>query len=282
MRRIALLLLTLGIFIGFAQAQDDQDKGTLTVATDVGFAPFAMTTTQGELTGFSVDLINAMIEYLDYSDVEIVDTNFASIFAGLYASRYDFILGMVTVTEERAQEMMFSEPYLPTGLSLLGSSDSERLSSLEELEGQTLAVNSGSVSDTWATENAQSYGFEVQRYNKVADAFQAVATGRALVAMAEVPVVRYAAVQNPRLAELYFMDTNQSFAFAFRPDDSELRNEIERALECVKLDGTLAEIHREWFNSAPDAGLAAAVVHAGFGFPNLPGHSYDYHVPDCE
>lgn len=258
-----------------------QERGTLQVATDVGFAPFAFTTASGELTGFSVDLIRDLYPRLGYSDVEIVDVNFGSIFAGLYGERYDFILGMVTITEERAQEMLFSEPYLPTGLSLLANANVEPLSGFADLEGRTMAVNSGSISDTWATENADEYGFTVQRYNNVSDALQAVGTNRAYVAMAETPVVRYATVENPRFAEVLTIDTGQSFGFAFRPEDAELRNEVERALECAKLDGTVAEIHRKWFNSDPDQGLAAASVYTGYGAPRFSGYTSDYHVPDC-
>src|SRR5690554_4466952 len=278
MKRIALTLATCLFVLGATLAQE---RGTLQVATDVGFAPFAFTTPNGELTGFSVDLINELYPRLGYSAVEVVDVNFGSIFAGLYGERYDFILGMVTVTEERAQEMLFSEPYLPTGLSLLAGSSVERLGGFEDLDGRSVAVNSGSISDTWATENAETYGFTVQRYNNVSDAFQAVGTNRAFVAMAETPVVRYATVQNERFAEVLTINTGQSFAFAFRPEDAELRAEVEQALECAKLDGTVAEIHRTWFNSEPDEGLAAASVYVGYGAPNFSGYELDYHYPNC-
>lgn len=279
MKRIAATITASLLVFGSAFAQD---RGTLQVATDVGFAPFAFTTASGELTGFSIDLINDLYPRLGYSAVEVVDVNFGSIFAGLYGERYDFILGMVTVTEVRAQEMLFSEPYLPTGLSLLASSNVEPLSGFEDLDGRTVAVNSGSLSDTWATENADTYGFTIQRYNNVSDAFQAVGTNRAYVALAETPVIRYATVENPRFAEVLTIPTGQSFAFAFRPEDHEQRSEVERALECAKLDGTLAEIHRKWFNSEPDEGLAAAAVYVGYGVPGFSGYELSYHVPDCE
>jgi len=279
MKRIILILLAAGLILGSAQAQD---RGTLQVATDVGFSPFAFTTPSGELVGFSVDLINDLYPRLGYSSVEIVDVNFGSIFAGLYGSRFDFILGMVTVTEERAKEMLFSEPYLPVDLSFLAQASVEPLASYEDLRGKSVAVNSGSISDTWVTDNADTYGFSVQRYNNVSDAFQAVATNRAFVAMAESPVVRYATVENSRLAEVMFVPTGRSFAFAFRPDDNVQRAEVERALECAKLDGTVAEIHRKWFNSDPDQGLAAASVYVGYGAPNFSGYELDYHYPDCE
>lgn len=279
MKRTIIILLATLLVLGSASAQD---RGTLKVATDVGFAPFVFTTSAGELVGFSVDLINELYPRLGYSDVEIVDVNFGSIFAGLYGERFDFILGMVTVTEERAKEMLFSEPYLPVDLAFLASANVEPLAGYEDLAGKSVAVNSGSIADTWVTENADVYGFTVQRYNNVSDAFQAVGTNRAYVAMAETPVVRYATVENPRFSEVLTINTGRNFAFAFRPDDAEQRNEVERALECAKLDGTVAEIHRKWFNADPDEGLSAAAVYVGYGVPGHTGYDLDYHYPVCE
>lgn len=273
--RKTLLVLFL-LPTSFSLAQD-----TLRVASDVGFAPFAFTTAQGEVTGFSVDLIDAVADRLGYTDTEIVDVNFSSIFAGLFSERYDFIIAPTTITEERAQQMLFTEPYLPTGLSLLAKDSVDELEDLSTLEGQAVAVNSGSTADTWATENAETYGFEVQRYNKAADAIQAVATNRAYVAIADAPVVRYTATQNPTMAEVFFISTDASWGYAFRNEDVDFRNQVEGVLECLKQDGTLAAIHEKWFGDLPDEGLAGTTIYPGYGAPGFEGYSEETHELSC-
>ena len=61
----------------------------------------------------------------------------------------------------------------------------------EDLKGKQLAVNRGTISDTWATQNAEKYGFEVQRYDTFPDSVQAVITRRAFTALNEIPTAVY-------------------------------------------------------------------------------------------
>jgi ABC-type amino acid transport substrate-binding protein len=42
---------------------------------------------------------------------------------------------------------------------------SDQMKSLANLKGKVLAVNGGTIFDTWATESAANHGFEVQRYD---------------------------------------------------------------------------------------------------------------------
>lgn len=270
------MLAIFPLLASFGMAQD-----TLRVAADVGLAPFAFTTAQGEVTGFSVDLFEAVADKLGDTDTEIVDVNFGSIFAGLFSERFDFIIAPTTITEERAQQMLFTEPYLPTGLSLLAKSNVDELADLNALEGEAVAVNSGSTADTWAGENAGTYGFEVQRYNKIADAIQAVATNRAYVAVGDTPVIRYTGTQNPTMGEVYFVDTESGFGYAFRNEDVDFRNQVEGVLECLKQDGTLAAIYEKWFGNAPDEGMAATTIYPGYGAPSFTGYSEEAHELSC-
>lgn len=274
LKRFALMLILLLASSSFAQ-------GTLSVAADVGFAPFAYTTPSGAVEGFSVDLINEIAGRLGYDDVKIIDVNYGSIFAGLFANRYAFVMAPTTVTAERAAQMLFTEPYMPTGLAMLAKSGTAPFDDLNTLKGKVVAVNSGSSSDTWATENADSYGFEVQRYNKAADGFQAVATGRATVALADAPVVRYTIKQNPLFTEVHHIDTGGNWAYAFRPDDSKARDEVENAIECAKEDGAIAALYEKWFGQAPAGGSSVVSIYPGYGTPDFAGYDASDHELNC-
>ncbi|MFX6759296.1 transporter substrate-binding domain-containing protein, partial [Acinetobacter baumannii] len=81
--------------------------------------------------------------------VEMVDANFSAIFAGLFSKRFELIVAPTNVTTERAAQMLFTEPYMPTGLGFL-TKKGVAIGSLEDLRGKAVAVNSGSVADKWA------------------------------------------------------------------------------------------------------------------------------------
>ncbi|MDO9524447.1 MAG: transporter substrate-binding domain-containing protein, partial [Gemmobacter sp.] len=151
----------------------------LRVAADVGYAPWAMRSASGETSGFSVDMAEAIAKRLGRDGVEVIDVNFSAIFAGLFAERYDMIVAPMQVTEARAEELLFTEGYLTSGLALVAATGNDSISGPEDLKGKILATNNGSQTDIWATENEAKYGYTIQRYDKDTDAMQAVVVGRA-------------------------------------------------------------------------------------------------------
>lgn len=272
----ALLLVALPT----ALAQGDHDESSpLRMAADVGFAPFAMTQADGTTVGFSVDVCGEIANRLGRPSCEVVDVNFSAIFSGLFSGRFEGIIAPTNITEERSQEMLFTEGYMQTGLGFLIRSG-EELASLEDLQGRTVAVNNGSVADNWATENADRYGFDVQRFDKNADAVQSLLANRAFTNIADLPASQYAATQNDRIEVSQVVYTGNNFGLVFRVDDVEFRNRVERILEGMKLDGTLASIHEEWFGARPGPDTAMSKVWVGYGHPGFDGYTYEPHAPE--
>jgi ABC-type amino acid transport system permease subunit len=90
----------------------------------------------------------------------------------------------MTVTAERAKTMLFTEGYLNTDYQFVIKKDSPDITKLEDLKGKTIAVNRGSIYDTWARDNMGKYGFQVENFNTTPDAVQAVLSGRAFANVA--------------------------------------------------------------------------------------------------
>lgn len=243
----------------------------LVVAADVGFAPHAMMAANGEVEGFNVDLAREIAARLGRSGFEIVDSEWSSIFSGLYARKFEFVIAPTTITEGRAARVLLTEGYLDTDPVFLRRSDEPELTDLEQLRGQAIAVNNGSAYDLWATDNHESLGFEVLRYGKNADAVQAVLSGRAFANLVGESVAMWAVRQNAGVRADFRIRAETAFAAAFRNDDVELRNRVETILECMKADGSIARIHERWLGVEPAPGSAAVTPYPGFGPPRLPG-----------
>ncbi|HEV8677003.1 MAG TPA: transporter substrate-binding domain-containing protein [Methylomirabilota bacterium] len=269
-----LSLLSLGFLAtgALAQTSDHPRDKPLVAAADVGFAPFSFKTPAGELTGFSVEFGREIARRLGRPGLEVIDQKFSVIFAGLFANRFELIIAPTNITQERAEQMLFSEPYMATGLGFLIRQE-DAMKGVDDLKGKIVAVNNGSISDTWATENASKHGFEIQRYDKNADAVQAVLTRRAFANISEVPTVAYIATQQKALKVGHNLYTGRNFGLVFRKDDVEFRNEVEKIVEAMKKDGSLARLHEKWFGRPPDPGTAMTQVYEGFGAPGFPGHT---------
>lgn len=253
-----------------AQNADHASDQPLFVALDIGERPFAFMEANGTPAGFSRDLADKIAEKLGRPSAEIVDVNFSALFAGLFAKRYEMSSAPIVIRPERAEQMLFSEPFLDTALAF-ATRTGQGFTELEGLAGKTIAVNTGGSHDQWVTENAEKYGFTIERYNKTPDALQAVAAGRADVVLSEEPVVRSFTTLAPNIEVSYVIETGLSFGMVFRKEDEAFRDQVEKALECIKLDGTMSELHKKWFGTEPKEGGAAATAMSGYGAPGFVG-----------
>jgi polar amino acid transport system substrate-binding protein len=270
----ATLAATL-LMSGAAIAQDKY-----TVALDGTFAPHAMPKLGGGIEGFNVDLSNLIGERLGV-EMDIVATQFSGILPGLQAGTYDFVVAPTTITEERAQSLLFSEGYLNTDFLFLVANDAPEITDMKEFEGKVIAVNKGSAYDSWARDLADEIGWTVESYGTNTDAVQAVVSGRAFANVAGNTVAAWAAQKNPAVKPSYLHSTGLVWGMPFRKGDEELRAKVETVIECLKIDGSIAELHEKWFGMAPPAGSAAVTPRAGFGEPGYDGYVDDGHTPAC-
>lgn len=254
-----------------AQMSDHPQNQELTGAAEVGFAPFMIARPDGTVEGYSFDLSTEIARRLGRPGFRLVQVPFAGIFAGLYAKRYEFIAAPVTITERRAAEMLFSEPYHDVALAFVTRAD-RRLASLDDLRGKRIGVVSGSVQDEWMRENAARYGIEPMRFDATPDSLQAVSIRRVDGHMTTLDAGLWMLRTQTQFAVDIRLPAHGKFGFAFRPDDTEFRDLVERHLECMKRDGTMARIYAKWFAAPPDPASSTVTVYDGLGAPGWRGH----------
>ncbi|MDR1734675.1 MAG: transporter substrate-binding domain-containing protein [Oscillospiraceae bacterium] len=93
--------------------------GVLTVGMEVGYPPMEYTTDDGaEYIGFDVDVAKALAELLGL-EVEFVNTSWDGIFAGLEKGQYDCIISAVSITPERQEKYILTEPYVANQLCIV-------------------------------------------------------------------------------------------------------------------------------------------------------------------
>jgi polar amino acid transport system substrate-binding protein len=185
------------------------------------------------------------------------------------------------VTKERAESMLFTEGYLNTDFQFLIKKGSPKVVKLEDLKGKTVSVNKGSAYDSWARDLEGKIGWKVESFGTQTDAVQAVLVGRADANVAGNTVIAWAAKNNPQLELSYLYSTGLVWAAPLRKDSTELRKQLDMAIECMKLDHIIAKMHEKWFGVAPAAGSAAVTVFAGYGVPDMPGYDPTPHTPAC-
>ncbi len=252
----------------------------LRTGIDATFAPHAMPKLTGAIEGFNVDLANEIARRLGRK-LDIEATQFSGLVPGLQAGTYDFLAAPVTANKERAENLLFTEGYINTDFQLVTKKDTPDIGSLAEIKGKTISVNKGSTYDLWAREQAEKIGWTVESYGTTPDALQAVTSGRAYAMLLGNTAAAWAAKNNPALKLSYVYSTGLVFAIPVRKDNVMLRDEIDRAIECMKRDGDIAKLHEKWFGAKPAPDSAAITISPGYGVPGMPGYDPTPHELTC-
>jgi polar amino acid transport system substrate-binding protein len=279
MARHAFLLVGAALLL-VAPTALAEELPPLRTAVDGTFAPHAFPSLSGGYEGFNIDLANDIARRLKRKIV-IDAAQFSGLIPALQAGTYDFLSAPTTVTKERAENMLFTEGYLNTDFQFLIKKGAPKVNIIEDLKGKIVSVNKGSVYDSWARDLEGKIGWKIESFGTQTDAVQAVLVGRADANVAGNTVIAWAAKNSPQLELSYLYSTGLVWAAPLRKDSAELRKTIENAIECMKLDGTIAKMHQKWFGIAPAAGSAAVTVFPGYGVPDMPGYDPTPHTPAC-
>ena len=269
-----LTLATLWLSAISANAKD------LKVALDGTFAPHGMPTLSGGIEGFNVDLAQAIADKLGVK-IQIDAAQFSGLIPALQAGTYDFLVAPVTVNSERSENMLFSEGFMDTNFAFIVPKGAPMRTSLKEFEGLNIAVNKGSAYESFLTEKTREFGWKVTAYGTQTDAVEAVIAGRADANLVGATVAAWAAKQNPRIELSYEYPTGLVWALPFRKDDAIGRARIDAVLECLKADGTLAQLSQKWFGVIPTLGTTIVTPTPGYGVPGFPGYDGTPHEVSC-
>lgn len=126
-----------------------EQKDTIVVGTNAEYAPFEYLDSNGNLTGFDIDLMNAIAKE-ENVNIKWVDLPFDSLLGSIEAGDIEAIAASIAPTKERAQSVDFSDVYY-TGSQSIVYRTGDEYTDFSELTGKTIAVLEGSQSDLIAS-----------------------------------------------------------------------------------------------------------------------------------
>src|SRR5690606_29843532 len=129
-KMVLAALLAVAMLAGVAGAQ-----GVLRVGSDVTYPPFEYVDEQtGEFVGFDMDLIREVGRRLGMR-VEIINTAWEGIIPGLLSGHYDVIRSAMSITDDRAAAVDFTDPYFATGQVIMVRADDHLILQLTDFAG---------------------------------------------------------------------------------------------------------------------------------------------------
>jgi polar amino acid transport system substrate-binding protein len=228
--------------------------GTLTTCSDVPYEPFEFEDPDSPsgYSGFDIDLVTAIAETAGL-DVAVVNTGFDSLTSGaaMAAGSCDMASSAITITEARAENIDFSDPYYEAIQSLLVPADSD-IASIDDLtEGVNVGVQTGTTGEEYANENVP--GGTVVAFEGGGDLFTALQAGQIEAILQDEPVNQERANQDESVEVIQTFDTGESYGFAMLPDrGDDLLQVINDGLQQLQDDGTYDEIYQRYFAVAEE------------------------------
>ncbi|KAA0547490.1 amino acid ABC transporter substrate-binding protein [Bacillus sp. BGMRC 2118] len=222
-----------------------QEKGEFLIGTEGTYPPFTFHDEKtGELTGFDVEIAREVAKRLGVKPV-FQETAWDAMFAGLDAKRFDMIANQVGIREDRLEKYDFSDPYISSAAVLVTQKDNNTVTSFEDIKGLKAAQSLTSNYATIAKEN----GAELVGVEGLFQAIELLNSKRVDVTINDKLSILDFMNERPN-ADIKIVATAEDAAesgLMFRKGNETLVDEVNKALDEMKEDGTYSEISTKWF-----------------------------------
>ena len=230
-----------------AAASEALSDGVLTVGTNAEFPPFEYVDDNGEPDGFDIALIKAVGEKLGVT-VEVENMEFASLISSI-GSKIDVAIAGMTVTDERKESVDFSDSYYEAVQYVILPEGSE-IATADDLKNKAIGVQLGTTGDFIASDIE---GATVSQYNKAVDAVNDLINGRVdCVIIDKNPALVFEGKFEGQITAVdgaQFDFEPEQYAIAMPKGDAALVEQVNKALEEIKADGTFDELVKTYIEA---------------------------------
>lgn len=248
-RRSYLRVVGVGGLAGMAGCIDSLTGGGggegLIAGTASGFAPFEIRE-DGELVGFDIDLLEAVIDETDYTLDSWEDLNsFESLIPALTNGNIDVIAAAMTINPTRDETIDFSDPYYSADQSVVvRAGGSFQPTSLEDLSGRNVGAQRGTTGEGVAQDAVSESNYN--GYDQYTFAIQDLENGNIDAVVIDKPVGEaFAASRDVEVA--FTVPTGENYGFGVRTDDDDLQSALNDGIQAVRDSGRYQEITQKWF-----------------------------------
>ena len=243
-------LQSLAVILAASFATSGVAQDTVRMGTEGYYPPFNFFDSAGTIKGFDVDVGNALCAEMKVT-CEWVTTDWEGIIPALNSSKFDTIIASMSITDERAKVVSFSDPYYFNGARFIAPKESGLTSAMPaDLAGKII----GTQSSTLEVKLLEEYfpDSELRLYPKLDDALLDIETGRVDLVLASQFVLGAWLEKDEGaccefVGEMFRNDGNNGTGIAVRKEDEDLRLALNTALAAIVANGTYEKIRNQYF-----------------------------------
>ena len=239
-----LKILTLGALLALNLNAKTIKEGILTIATEGTYAPFSYYDDKNELKGYDIDIAREVAKKLNLK-IEFLTAPWDAMLAAFDAGKADAVFNQVSVTDERKKKYDYAQPYTVVHGAIITHKDNDDIKSFDDLKGKK---NADSATSNWA-KVAASYGAQNVTVDSFSKSMELLVSKRVDTVVRD-NIVFYDFIKQRPGAPVKIAaegsDTDYT-APIVQKGNTELAEQISKAIEELKNEGKLAEISIRYF-----------------------------------
>jgi polar amino acid transport system substrate-binding protein len=227
-------------------------KSEFVVGTTGDMPPLNMTTKNGEVVGFEMDIVRMMADAMG-KDLKVKTMSFHELLPALELNKVDIVISGMTITPVRNLRFAFVGPYFTSGKAFLAKSETiANVSDATEINSPSTKVTTlkGSTSEAFVKAvMPKAQLFATGNYDQ---AIQLVLQDKVHALVADYPICIVALFRYPEagFVSVHTMLTYEPYGIAMPADDPHFLNWVENFIEILKGSGQLKRLKNKWFGSS--------------------------------
>jgi arginine/ornithine transport system substrate-binding protein len=239
----ALTWAAVAVPLSAAQAE------ALRIAVEGEYPPFNKTDKKGKLSGFDVDIANALCKALE-AKCEFVKQRWDRIIPDLVDGKYDLVVSSMSITAERRQRIDFTNPYYQTPAKFVGKKDMSLPAALDALKGHKIGVQKATTHEQYLYRQLGS-SVEIVRYDTLPKAQGDLTAGKLDLVFGDALALSEGFLKTDKGKQFAFMGPDMVFGsgigIGVRKGQPELVNSLNRALDAIRANGSYDKIASQYF-----------------------------------
>jgi polar amino acid transport system substrate-binding protein len=229
-------------------------RGKLTVAATGAYVPFDYTGEGGILKGYSIELMNRFASWAGF-ELEYITMEFGGLLAAVSGGRADLGISNLTITEERAKSVLFTDSIYDDQLAFITLRENLNAPTFDDFIGKRIAVLTGSIYDEMAQNLMQAK--ELLYFDDFPSMIESVKNGRADAVLYSY-FSAYIGLMEEEYSSLAMLEVPEDVAanpLGAMSMDQAIIDQFNEFLALIKADGTYDEMSDRWLESFDPANV---------------------------
>ena len=222
----------------------------LIMGTESTYPPFEYTDTKNgsEIVGFDIDMVRMLGQKAGFT-IKVVSMGFDALIPAILSGQIDIAGAAITITEERAKKVSFTQPYYDSGLSILvRKADKDTYKTDKDLKNKILCGQLGTSGAAYAR---TIEGATVKTFNTMNETYMELRNKGCEAVIGDRPTIAYFMTSNARNKKLFTLQDTvlnvEQFGFIVAKDNKKLLARLDKAFEEAKKDGSYKALLVKWF-----------------------------------